>query len=89
MVYAILRVRSRSWTVPLWAAFSMTAIETFQLTLIPAHMLASSHVIVRICARLLGTQFSFLDLLAYGVGIACLALVDFSTARRGNDLELT
>ena len=47
----------------------MTAIEVFQLTLIPAHLLTSRHLAVRIFARLLGTDFSFLDLTAYAVGI--------------------
>ena len=56
----------------------MSAIELFQLTLIPARMLASENWITRICARLMGLQFSFLDLLAYGVGIGCIYLVDSS-----------
>ena len=56
----------------------MTVIELFQLTMIPAHMLASEHLAVRICARLMGTGFSFLDLFAYGVGIGCIFLVDSS-----------
>lgn len=77
MVYAILRLL---WRPPVVAAVStaviMTAIELFQLTMIPAHLLTSEHLIVRICARLMGTEFSFLDLLAYGVGIGCSYLVD-------------
>ncbi len=44
--------------------------------MIPAHMLASEHFIVRICARLMGTEFSFLDLLTYAVGIGCIYLAD-------------
>jgi hypothetical protein len=60
----------------------MTAIELFQLTLIPARMLASEHWMTRICARLMGVEFSVLDLLAYGVGIGCIYLVDSSQQRR-------
>ena len=56
----------------------MTVIELFQLTMIPAHLLANGHVMVRICARLMGTEFSFLDLLAYAVGIGCIYVVDGS-----------
>jgi len=41
-------------------------------------MLASGHLIVRMCARLMGTEFSFLDLIAYGVGIGCIYLADSS-----------
>ncbi len=62
----------------------MTAIELFQLTMIPAHMLESEHWITRICARLMGVQFSFLDLLAYGVGIGCIYFVDRLADQKGN-----
>ena len=82
MVYVVLRLLSRSKAVVAWAGAVMIAIELFQLTLVPARMLASGHAIWRICARLLGTQFSFLDLLAYGVGIGCLYLFDSSHAER-------
>jgi hypothetical protein len=57
---------------------AMTVIELFQLTMIPAHMLASDHLMTRICARLMGVEFSFLDLLAYALGIGCIYLVDSS-----------
>jgi hypothetical protein len=56
----------------------MTAIELFQLSMIPAHILAREHLMTRVCARLIGIEFSFLDLLAYGVGIGCIYLVDYS-----------
>ena len=77
MVYVILRLLWRTAAVALPAMAIMTAIELFQLTMIPARMLASEHWIVRICARLMGTEFSFLDLLAYGVGIGCIYLFGF------------
>ena len=76
MVYVILWLFWRP--TALRAMALMTTIELFQLTLIPAHMLASRHLIVRICARLIGTQFSMLDLLAYAVGIGCIYLLDSS-----------
>ncbi len=62
------------------AMILMTVIELFQLTMIPAHWLANEHMVVRICARLLGTEFSFLDLLAYAAGIAFICLADYSNA---------
>jgi hypothetical protein len=72
MVYAILRVFGRPKAA--WTAMAvMTVIEVFQLTMIPAHLLASPHWAVRMAARLMGTEFSFLDLAAYGVGILCLS----------------
>jgi hypothetical protein len=78
MVYAILRFFWKAAAAAPRAMAVMTAIELFQLTLIPAHMLASEHWLTRICARLLGVQFSFLDLLAYAVGIGCSYLVERS-----------
>jgi len=77
MVYAILRMFWKTAALAVYAMVVMTAIELFQLTMIPARMLASEHLMVRICARLMGTEFSFLDLLAYGVGIGCIYLFDF------------
>ena len=78
MVYAILRLFWRAARLAVPAMVVMTLIELFQLTMIPARMLASEHLIVRICARLMGTDFSFLDLLAYAVGIGCIYLADSS-----------
>jgi hypothetical protein len=62
------------------AMLIMTALEVFQLTMIPAHLLASGNLAERIFARLLGTEFSFRDLLAYAVGILGVFLLD----RAGN-----
>lgn len=76
MVYAILRLFVRAAPAALYATAVMIAIELFQLTLIPAHMLANGNAIVRICGRLLGTQFHLADLVAYAVGIACIYLMD-------------
>ncbi len=78
MVYGILRLLLRAAAAAVCAMVVMTAIELFQLTMIPAHMFASEHLMTRICARLMGVEFSFLDLLAYGVGIGCIYLVDSS-----------
>ena len=76
MVYVLFRLTGRIARVAIWAAVAMTAIELFQLTRIPADMLRSPYPALRACARLLGTQFSVLDLLAYAVGIGCIAAVD-------------
>jgi Zn-dependent membrane protease YugP len=84
MVYGILRLLSRAAASAVCAMVVMTAIELFQLTTIPAQMLASERMMTRICARLMGVEFSFLDLLAYGVGIGSIYLVD-SSQRRGEE----
>lgn len=83
MVYGILRLFLSAAASAVWAMVVMTAIELFQLTMIPAHLLASPHLITRICARLMGVEFSFLDLLAYGAGIGCIYLVDSSQRKDG------
>ena len=80
MVYAVLRLLWRTAALALPAMAIMTVIELFQLTMIPVRMLTSEHWITRISARLIGTEFSFLDLLAYGAGIGCIYLLDLSLA---------
>jgi hypothetical protein len=85
MVYGILRLISRATASAVCAMVVMTAIELFQLTMIPARMLASEHLMTRICARLMGVEFSFLDLLAYGVGIGCIYLMDSSQRKDEGD----
>ncbi len=82
MVYVLFQLSGRIARVALWAAVTMTAIEFFQLTRIPADMLRSRYLAIRICARLLGTDFSVLDLLAYAVGIGCLAAIDRAIGAR-------
>lgn len=76
MIYVILRSRWRASAAAVYAMVAMTALEFFQLTMIPLHMLASEHLIVRTCARLLGTTFSFVDLFTYAVGIGGIYLAD-------------
>jgi len=76
MIYAILRIFIRETLAALSAMAVMTAIELFQLTLIPASFLASDQWIVRACARLMGVGFSILDLIAYAAGIGGIFLLD-------------
>lgn len=68
----------------MWAAITMTAIELFQLTGIGAGMVQSQSLPVRICGRLMGTQFSMLDLAAYAIGISCIAAVDRKVRRENS-----
>ena len=63
---------------------AMTALELFQLTMIPARLLNSSNFAVRIVARLLGTEFSSFDLIAYSVGIVGIALIEIAMSKRQN-----
>ena len=52
MVYVILRLlwRATAVAVGMSAMIIMTSVELFQLTMIPAHMLTSDHLISRIGA---------------------------------------
>jgi hypothetical protein len=54
----------------------MMALELFQLTRIPLTMSQNENGFVRIIAVLLGTAFSWLDVLAYVVGIVIVASAD-------------
>ena len=82
MVYILLRLTGRIERVALWAAVTMGLIEVFQLTGVASAMLRSDTTPVRLIARLLGTHFSMLDLLAYAVGIGCIAVVDSRRSTR-------
>ena len=84
MVYAMLRLvwmGAPAIRVALAAMAAMIAIELFQLTGIAAHMLESPLLAVRICARLMGTSFSAVDLLIYAIGISGICLVDLAECR--------
>lgn len=54
----------------------MVTLELFQLTRIPMALSQNENVLARIAAMLLGTVFSWLDILAYLVGIVIVASVD-------------
>jgi len=86
MIYALLRIFWQKAHVALPAMLLVTAIELFQLTRIPAQLLANEHFALQVVGRLLGTQLSFLDLLAYGVGVGCIYLMD-SRIRSKRSLE--
>ena len=85
MVYVLFRLTGRVARVTLWASVTMTAIEFFQLTQVPAEMFRSRYLVIHACGRLLGTEFSVFDLLAYSVGIGCIAVIDHATSNSGLD----
>jgi hypothetical protein len=84
MVFTILRI---GWKAP-WAhvgALTMAllvALELVQLTGMPLKLAASGSPVLRLLARLLGTEFSFFDMLAYAVGIAGMRYVGNTDGRR-------
>jgi hypothetical protein len=56
---------------------AMIVIEAFQLTSVPAHFAASSNTLLKLLALVLGTTWSWRDLVGYAVGIAVVALLDY------------
>jgi hypothetical protein len=59
------------------AAFALVAvIEAFQLSHIPARMARSGNLALKLGAIVLGTSFSWYDLLAYAGGILLIFLLD-------------
>ena len=75
MVYVLFRLTNRVSRVALWTFVAMIAIESFQLTGIAAEMFRTGNAAARICARLLGTDFSLRDMVAYAAGITCMVAV--------------
>ncbi len=77
MVYEILRLTAAVSSRNRRAAVAMAilfGIECFQLTLIPARWADSGSFPARIAGRLLGTHFSWGDMVAYVVGVATIRL---------------
>jgi hypothetical protein len=74
MVYAILRSFRPNAEAAIAAMAIMIVIELFQLTMIPARLLGSDSLVVRMVARLMGTKFGWLDLIAYAAGVLCMRL---------------
>lgn len=84
MVYALIRLvwLAKPSRIAALAMTVMAAIEIFQLTRISAQLLASQHLLVRLGARLLGTEFNWLDLLAYAAGIGTTYFIHWQNASR-------
>jgi hypothetical protein len=58
MVYALFRLTGRITRITVWAAVTMTAIEFFQLTRVPAGMLRSKYLAVRACGGYSGRNLA-------------------------------
>jgi hypothetical protein len=59
------------------AMIAMVVIEAFQITGVPARFAASAHPGLKLLAIVLGTAWSWRDLLGYAVGIAIVGLLDY------------
>ncbi len=65
----------------------MMLIESFQLTGIPLELRGSSNSALRALAVLLGTEFRWLDVVAYFVGIAAVATIDGYGLKPKSEIE--
>ncbi len=69
--------RGRLWVKLALALLYVTSIEAFQLSAIPLRLTQSDMALVRLFARgVLGSTFSWWDLLAYAVGLALIVPLD-------------
>lgn len=78
--YLVVSLIWRDWPIAtkvLITTIYVVAIEVFQLTPVPTQLGQSRQIVVKLFAYIvLGSKFSWWDLLAYGVGIAVVASVD-------------
>ena len=78
--YLVVSLIWRDWSIApklLITAIYVVAIEAFQLTPVPTQLGQSRQIVVKLFAYVvLGSKFSWWDLLAYGVGIAAVVSVD-------------
>jgi len=68
------------------AAMAVATIECFQLTGIPLQLRNSGNSLAKFVSIVLGTHFSWLDMVAYVVGLAAIVTLDYRFAR-GPTLE--
>jgi Protein of unknown function (DUF2809) len=90
LAYLILSILWR-WGKPTFKAVVaigiMLLIESFQLTGIPSELRRHANPVWRIVAILLGTEFQWLDVVAYFVGITAIAILDWSVVGSGTELK--
>ena len=61
---------------------AMIAIEVFQLTGVPARFATSGNTLLKLLAVVLGTTWSWRDLVGYAAGVAAIALLDYFFSQR-------
>jgi hypothetical protein len=57
------------------AGLIVGSMEVFQISNIPLELSTSEHAFVRLLAKLIGTRFGYLDILAYLIGIILCYLI--------------
>jgi hypothetical protein len=76
VLLGIVRPQLRPGGKALITSIAMVVIEAFQLTGVPARFAASANGALRLLAIVLGTSWSWRDLVGYAVGISIVGLAD-------------
>jgi hypothetical protein len=69
-------LKGRATLSALLAGLIVGSLEVFQLSGIPLELSRSDYAFVRLVAKLIGTKFGYLDILAYAIGILLCYLID-------------
>lgn len=92
LLYLVIRTLWPAYTTlprcALAAVLGMICIESFQLTGIPLAMRQSVSSLLKLISIALGTKFSWLDLLAYALGLTAVVMVDRSIEIRREPREI-
>lgn len=72
LIVSIIAINAHPVTKGMTAFAVMAMLEIFQLTGIPLVLSQNKNVLIRLIAILLGTTFSWLDILAYFIGIVSI-----------------
>jgi len=81
LILAIWRPRDHIWLRAGVSFLLAFAVELFQLTGIPAELIASENIAVKLCGIALGSQFRWWDVFAYAAGLLGVVGISFVCRR--------
>lgn len=76
LIFKLLLPKKNTFHLSLYSLITVLAIEAFQLTGIPLELRQSGNQFAYYLSIALGTKFSYLDIVAYMVGIVSVACID-------------
>ena len=76
LIFKLLLPKKKILHLSLYSLITILAIEAFQLTGIPLELRQSGNQLAYYLSIALGTKFSYLDIVAYMVGIVSVACID-------------
>jgi hypothetical protein len=75
-ILGTIALKGRERLAAVLAGLIVGSMEVFQISNIPLELSTSANPLVRLVARLIGTTFGYLDILAYLIGILLCYLID-------------